>query len=97
MREAVGPREDLLSVVAAGPGDFFSYGIHTTEMLQGCVGTGIRSVRAITQHKVPVLAVTYHDGFVALLHLQLPFHEWSLSVYTDTGAAFIDRRRRRTV
>ncbi len=32
---AVGPRKELLSVVAAGPGDFFSYGIHTTEMLQG--------------------------------------------------------------
>jgi hypothetical protein len=85
MREAVGPRENVLSVVAAGPGDFFSYGIHTTEMLQGCLGTGIRSVRAITQHKVPVLAITYHDGFVALLHLQLPFHEWSLGVYTDKG------------
>jgi hypothetical protein len=85
MREAVGARAGLMSVVAAGPGDFFSYGIHTTEMLQGCVGNGVRSVRAITQHKVPVLAVTFHDGFVALLHLQLPFHEWSLGVYTDKG------------
>jgi hypothetical protein len=85
MRKAIGPRQGLLSIVAAGPGDFFSYGIHTTEMLQGFAGTGVQSVRAITQHKVPVLAVTYHDGFVALLHLQMPFHEWSLSAYTDQG------------
>jgi hypothetical protein len=85
LRETIGPRNNLLSIVAAGPGDFFSYGIHTTEMLQGCAGIGVRSVRAITQHKVPVLAVTYHDGFVALIHLQMPFHEWSLSAYTETG------------
>jgi predicted dehydrogenase len=85
LREIIGPRQNLLSIVAAGPGDFFSYGIHTTEMLQGCVGTGARSVKTITQNKVPVLAVTYYDGFVALLHLQMPFHEWSLCAYTDQG------------
>jgi hypothetical protein len=85
LRGTIGSRGGLLSVVAAGPGDFFSYGIHTTEMLQGCVGNGVRSVRAITKQKVPVLAVTFNDGFVALLHLQLPFHEWSLSAYTDKG------------
>jgi hypothetical protein len=85
LRETIGLRASLLSMVAAGPGDFFSYGIHTTEMLQGCAGIGVKSVRAITQHRVPVLAVTYHDGFVALMHLQMPFHEWSLSAYTDTG------------
>ena len=85
LREAIGPRKNLLSIVAVGPGDFFGYGIHTTEMLQGCAGTGVRSVRAIAQHKVPVLAVTYDDGFVALLHLQMQFYEWSLSAYTDQG------------
>ena len=68
-----------------GTGDFFSYGIHTTEMLQGCAGTGVRSVRVVSRFKAPVMAVTYHDGFEALLHLQLPFHEWSLSAYTDQG------------
>ena len=60
--------------------------------VQGCAGIGVRSVRAITQQKVPVLAVTYHDGFVALVHLQMPFHEWSLSAHTDKGL-----RRRRSV
>jgi len=85
LREAIGPRERLVSIVASGPGDFFSYGIHTTEMLQGCAGVGIRSVKVVTENKVPVLAVTYHDGLVALLHLQMEFHEWSLSAYTDHG------------
>jgi hypothetical protein len=95
LHEAIGPRQDLLSIVAAGPGDFFSYGIHTTEMLQGCVGTGVRSVKAMTENKVPLLAVTYHDGFVALLHLQMPFHEWSLSA---TAQGLRTRRQcRRTV
>jgi hypothetical protein len=85
LREAIGPRQGLVSIVAAGPGDFFSYGIHATEMLQGCAGMGVQSVRAVTQQRIPVLALTYHDGFVALLHLQLQFHEWSLSAYTDKG------------
>jgi predicted dehydrogenase len=85
MRTAVGPRADLLSVVAAGPGDFFSYGIHTTEMLQGLVGTGIRSVQLIAHHGAPVFAVTFDDGFVAMMHLQLPFHEWSLGAFTAQG------------
>jgi hypothetical protein len=42
-------------------------------------------VRAISRFKAPIVAVTYHDGFEALLHLQLPFHEWSLSAHTDQG------------
>ena len=85
LRKVIGPRQGLVSIVAAGPGDFFSYGIHTTEMLQGCAGIGVRSVRAVSRFKAPLLAVTYHDGCEALLHLQLPFHEWSLSAYTDQG------------
>jgi hypothetical protein len=85
LRDAVGSRSNMLSLVAAGPGDFFSYGIHTTEMLQGCAGTGVKSVRVVTRQKLPLLAITYHDGWVAILHLQLPAHEWSLSVFTDKG------------
>ena len=85
LRERVGSREHLLSLVASGPGDFFSYGIHTTEMLQGCAGIGLQSVKAITDHRMRALAVTYHDGLVAVLHLQMPFYEWSLSAFTDQG------------
>jgi len=85
LKEAVGPRNTLLSVAAAGPGDFFSYGIHTTEMLQGFLGSGIRSVKPVASSKIPVLAATFEDGFVAIIQLQMPFHEWTLSAYTDKG------------
>ncbi len=85
LRETIGPREGLMGIVASGPGDFFSYGIHTVEMLQGVAGIGIRSVLFVSQKRVPHLAVTYHNGLVALLTLQMPFHEWSLCAYTDRG------------
>jgi hypothetical protein len=85
LKEAIGSRATLLSVVASGPGDFFSYGIHTTEMLQGFLGYGIRSVRAVADNGSPVLAVTFLDGLVALMHLQMPFHEWTLSAFTRNG------------
>jgi hypothetical protein len=85
LRESVGSRATLLSVVASGPGDFFSYGIHTTEMLQGFLGAGIRSVRPVVKSGSPVLAVTLLDGFVALMQLQMPAQEWTLSAYTVKG------------
>jgi hypothetical protein len=85
LRGEIGGREHLLSVVASGPGDFFSYGIHTTEMLQGIVGPGVRSVRLVASRPVPVFALNYPDGFTALLNLQMPHHEWSLAAYTDRG------------
>jgi predicted dehydrogenase len=85
LRGVVASRDDLVSVVASGPGDFFSYGIHTTEMLQGFAGTGIRSVKAVTRSRVPVLAVEYNDGLVGILHLNMGFHEWSLCAYTSVG------------
>jgi len=85
LRAAIGTREEIASVAASGPGDFFSYGIHTTEMLQGFAGTGIRSVRAVMRHGVPVLTVTYGDGLVGLLHLQMGASEWSLGVCAAGG------------
>ena len=85
LRPAMGPREKVIFVVASGPGDFFSYGIHTTEMLQGLVGNGIRSVRWIEDGRSHVLAALFEDGLTALIQLQLPFHEWSLSVFTEAG------------
>jgi hypothetical protein len=85
LRGAIGSRDQILSVLASGPGDFFSYGVHTTEMLQGITGIGVRSVKPVTGSKVPLLALTYTDGFVALLQLQMPFHEWSLSAFTNQG------------
>jgi hypothetical protein len=85
LRERIGSRTGLHMIVASGPGDFFSYGIHTTEMLQGCIGTGIRSVRCAAGHRGPLFRVTYDDGFAALLQLQTPHYEWSLAAYTGSG------------
>jgi predicted dehydrogenase len=85
LRDAAGPRERLLSAVASGPGDFFSYGIHTTEMLQGLVGGGIVSVRWVAEKKVPLLALTYRDGMTALLFLEMPYHQWALGASSDEG------------
>ena len=85
LRSALPPDDRPVSVVASGPGDFFSYGIHTTEMLQGFAGSGIRSVRAVMRHGIPVVTVTYGDGLVALLHLQMSAYEWSLGVCTTGG------------
>jgi predicted dehydrogenase len=85
LRETVRSRNDLVSVVASGPGDFFSYGIHTTEMLQGLTGTGIRSVKAVTRTRVPALALEFNDGLTGIVHLQMGFHEWSLCAYTAAG------------
>jgi predicted dehydrogenase len=85
LRGAVRSRDDLVSVVASGPGDFFSYGIHTTEMLQGFAGTGIRSVKAVTRAGAPVLTMEYGDGLPGTLYLQMGFHEWSLCAYTSSG------------
>lgn len=76
---------EITSAVATGPGDFFSYGIHTTEMAQGVLGTGANYVEYIAENKSCFIAVTYHNGFVLILQLQQPFHEWSMCLYTTTG------------
>jgi len=85
MRSEIGPPDHLLSVVASGPGDFFSYGIHTTEMLQGLIGSGARSVRLVASRPVPVFAVAFDHPTTALITLQMPYHEWSIAAYTDRG------------
>jgi hypothetical protein len=85
MREAIGPPGNLECVVGSGPGDFFSYGIHTTEMVQGLLGPGINWVEPVAGSKRPILAVAFRNRPVAIVQLQMPFHEWSLSAYTDRG------------
>jgi hypothetical protein len=76
---------EISSAVATGPGDFFSYGIHTTEMAQGLVGTGANYVEYVAENKSCFISVTYHSGFVLILQLQQPFHEWSMCLYSATG------------
>ena len=76
---------EVSTVVATGPGDFFSYGIHTTELAQGMIGTGANYVEYVAENKSSFVAVTYHNGFVLMLQLQQPFHEWSMCLYSATG------------
>lgn len=76
---------EVSTAIATGPGDFFSYGIHTTELAQGMVGTGANYVEYVAENKSSVIAVTYHNGFVLLLQLQQSFQEWSMCLYSTTG------------
>ncbi len=73
------------TVIVSGPGDFFSYGIHTTEMLQGLLGTGVKYVEFKQGHASSFVFLTYQSGFTALMQLETAFHEWSASVYTSAG------------
>jgi Oxidoreductase family, NAD-binding Rossmann fold len=89
LKKSLGSREGLVSALASGPGDFFSYGIHTTEMLQGCIGTGAKSVTATSTKRSPILTIQHEDEVVGMVQLQLPHHEWSLAVYTSEGTRFV--------
>ncbi len=73
------------TVVVSGPGDFFSYGIHTTEMLQGLLGTGVKHVEFKQGHASSFIFLTYHSGLTSLMQLETTFHEWSASVYSSSG------------
>jgi hypothetical protein len=85
LRSQAGRIGEVSTAIATGPGDFFSYGIHTTELAQGMVGTGANYVEYIAENKSSFIAVTYHNGFVLMLQLQQPFHEWSMCLYSSTG------------
>jgi hypothetical protein len=76
---------EVSTAIATGPGDFFSYGIHTTELAQGMIGTGANYVEYVAENKSSFIAVTYHNGFVLLLQLQQPFPEWSMCLFSSTG------------
>ena len=86
---ALRAKEDLgavVSVVASGPGDFFNYGIHTIEMLQGFAGTGVRCVEPIGTHgRTELFKVEHFDGPLAVLQLGAPKHQWHLTATTTTG------------
>ncbi len=81
----------LASVTASGPGDFFSYGIHTTELAQAVLGTGALEVECSGGEAQPCVTVFYLGGTRLLLRLGLPVQEWSLSVQTLSGELFSTR------
>jgi predicted dehydrogenase len=76
---------EITGAVASGPNDFFSYGIHTTEMAQGFLGVGAKSVEYIGENKSAWFKVTYHNGLLLFLQLHTPYFEWSFAVYSATG------------
>ncbi len=65
---------DLYTIFASGPNDFFNYGIHVIEMVQGAIGldrsTPAVAVTYLGSHNSVRLLVDYQDGLQAVLELQ---------------------------
>ena len=65
---------DLYTIFASGPNDFFNYGIHVIEMVQGAIGldrsTPAVAVTHLGSHNSVRLLVDYQDGLQAVLELQ---------------------------
>jgi predicted dehydrogenase len=79
----------ITSAIASGPGDFFSYGIHTVEMAQGFLGAGCEKVEYLGKNKSSLFKLTYENGLILLIQLETLGHEWSLCVYSETGAHIV--------
>ncbi len=78
----------VTSVTASGPGDFFSYGIHTTEMAQAIVGTGAMEVEFLGGDTQPCVTVLYGGGTRLQLRLSQPAQDWTLSAQTASGEEY---------
>ena len=77
---------DVSCAFASGPGDFFSYGIHTVEMFQGVLGTGVRYVQHLgSRGQSELFEARYSDGTMVVYQLSAPVHEWFLTVSTSKG------------
>lgn len=65
---------DLHTIFASGPNDFFNYGIHVIEMVQGAIGLDRRTPAVAVTHlgsrDSVRLLVDYQDGLQAVLELQ---------------------------
>ena len=65
---------DLSAIFASGPNDFFNYGIHVIEMVQGAIGLDRRTPAVAVTHLgsrgSERLLVDYEDGLQAVLELQ---------------------------
>ena len=65
---------DLHTIFASGPNDFFNYGIHVIEMVQGVIGLDRRTPAVAVTHlgsrDSVRLLVDYQDGLQAVLELQ---------------------------
>ena len=78
----------LSTIFASGPNDFFNYGIHVIEMVQGAIGldrsTPAVAVTHLGSHNSVRLLVDYQDGLQAVLELQAAAG-FSLSVSAANG------------
>ena len=78
----------LSTIFASGPNDFFNYGIHVIEMVQGAIGldrcTPAVAVTHLGSHNAVRLLVDYQDGLQAVLELQAAAG-FSLSVSAANG------------
>lgn len=71
---------------AQGRGDFFNYGVHTIELLQGVLGAGVRAVEHVGMHgEMDVLRADYADGCPAFFALGAISSPWFISVAADKG------------
>lgn len=75
-----------LTAWACGPNDFFNYGVHAVEMLQGALGGGIVAVRLLGENGPAPFRVSYRDGKIAILQLHTP-GPFRLTVCCQHGSA----------
>ncbi|MDP6125156.1 MAG: hypothetical protein QGH20_05305, partial [Candidatus Latescibacteria bacterium] len=77
---------EVVTAYASGPGDFFSYGIHTHEMAAGVLGSGAKSVSYLGENRgVELFQVDYRSGAVLMMELHAPVHTWHFTATTTTG------------
>jgi predicted dehydrogenase len=96
LKEKLAEAGEVVLAYATGPGDFFNYGIHTIEMVEGVLGTGIASVRFIGDERRQLFRCAYKDGKQVIMQLGAPW-EFHMRVLTadkafeaklDTGGVY---------
>lgn len=84
LRAAMGDGAPL-GIYATGPNDFFNYGIHTVEMVQGIVGGGAQAVTHLSDYQVERLRIDYPSGLQVFLELCSPARKFFVSLTATTG------------
>ena len=60
---------EIQSVVATGPGDLLTYGVHTCEMCQGLIGGGVRSLINVGVENRDIVRLLYEDGRTVIVQV----------------------------
>ena len=76
---------DLVTVFATGPNDYFNYGIHAIEMVQGIVGAGAVSVTHLGHYHADRYLIKYQSGLEVILELESPGRVFYVSVTATNG------------